>query len=74
MKYNIQLTVVDKDKSLYECFKPEVSKKDRSFYTLENKKGRLLFEVQAKDIIALKATINGIIKLLEVHNKVNQID
>ena len=74
MKYNLQLKVYDKDKILYGCFKPESSKKDRSSFTLEHKNNQLIFHIQAKDIIALKATVNGIIKLLEINERVNKID
>lgn len=72
MKFDLQLSVADKDKSLYECFKPEASKKDRSSLTINHKNSQLLFDIKAKDVIALKASINGIIKLLEVKEKVDK--
>jgi tRNA threonylcarbamoyladenosine modification (KEOPS) complex Pcc1 subunit len=57
--------------TIAKLFQPELkeTKTDRAHYTLEKKKGCLIFRIQAKDIVALKAVLNSITKILEVHEK-----
>jgi tRNA threonylcarbamoyladenosine modification (KEOPS) complex Pcc1 subunit len=65
------ITVKDKDsEKLFQIFQPEISKKDRSGFDLKKEKDGLRFMIEAKDSVALRATLNSITKLLTVYEKV----
>jgi len=58
-----------------EIFKPELEKASNERATLKIKKTgkKLIFYVNAADIVALRATLNSITKMLEVNYKINQL-
>ena len=57
---------------LYKALLPDVSSSKRASLNLEQKKGKLFITIKALDAIALKAFVSSIIKLLEVHDKVER--
>ena len=74
MKIFVNLSVSDKNpESIYKIFQPEISKKDRSGFSIVKEKDCIRFEVEAEDSIALRATLNSITKLLTVYEKVKGV-
>jgi len=73
MNYELEFKAFGDSKALFECFKPEILKRDRATVDLKEKKDHLLFEIKAKDPIALRATMNSISKLLAVYEKMKKI-
>jgi len=74
MKYITSLKVYGDVDKIYESFQTEVNEKDRSKLNIKKEKDYVLFEVEAKDSIALRATLNMITKLLTVYEKVEEIN
>jgi len=69
MSYAVKLTANNKA-NLLECFQPEITKDKRSSWSLTKKNNDLIFTIQAKDAVALRATLNSIAKLFTVHEKI----
>ena len=70
MNYNLVLEIKSKDiESLYAIAKSEVGKKDRSEIIIKKKNGLIIFNILAKDIVALKASTNHIYKTIETFEK-----
>ncbi len=69
MKYSASIKVTGNRESLLECFAPEGIDKERSKYSVKKQGGDVIFEVEAKDATALRATVNTITQLLTVHEK-----
>jgi tRNA threonylcarbamoyladenosine modification (KEOPS) complex Pcc1 subunit len=70
MGISATITVYDKEpEKLSKVFQPEISKKDRSGFSIVQEKDCLRFIVDAKDSVALRATLNIITKLLTVYEK-----
>jgi tRNA threonylcarbamoyladenosine modification (KEOPS) complex Pcc1 subunit len=67
-----EIKVYDDIETVNKLFQPELeeSKKDRASYTITKKKDCLIFKIKAKDIVAFKAMLNTITKILEVHEKI----
>ena len=71
MRILANLTVYDKNpEKIFKAFQPEISKRDRSGFSIVKEKDHLKFLVEAKDSVALRATLNSITKLLTVYEKV----
>ena len=67
---------VDKNiNQLEKIFKPELKKTSsgRASLNLKKKNKKIIFQVKAKDIVALRAILNSITKVLEVNDKVNKL-
>lgn len=70
MKILASIIVHDKNpEKILKVFQPEISKKDRSGFRIIKEKKCLKFLVEAKDSVALRATLNSITKLLTVFEK-----
>jgi len=67
--------IVDDNKQIEKIFKPELkkSKTERAFYKIEKKGKKIIFNIKAKDFVALRAMLNSITKLLEVNYKINKL-
>jgi len=73
MKFDAAIHVHEHNtEELYHTFKPEITKKDRSGFYIIKEKDHLTFKIQAKDSVALRATLNSITKLLTVFEKATQ--
>jgi tRNA threonylcarbamoyladenosine modification (KEOPS) complex Pcc1 subunit len=71
MKYESTFKL-KKDSKLKKALTPDISKTDRAEWNIKEDKEYLKITVKAKDIVALKAFNNSIIKLLDIHNKINK--
>ena len=71
MRFKANIKVEDKG-SLYKCLVPELqdSENKRSKIDIKKTTEGVDVRVKAMDIIALKARVNSIIKLVEVYEKV----
>jgi len=70
MSYEVTLKV-DKDcDEIFDAFMVEKGNFNRSSFDISKEDGAVLFYVKALDATALKATLNSIIKLLIVYEKV----
>lgn len=71
MKYKCSFTVKSNG-NLYSALLPDVSSSKRASLKVEQKKNKLSITINALDVIALKAFVSSIIKLLEVDSKVEK--
>ena len=58
---------------IVECFKHEINEKNRANFTIKQEKDYVLFEINAEDSVALRATLNSITKLLTTYEKIEEI-
>ena len=73
MKLNAEIRVEGDPKELLACFEPELADKKRSNFKIKEGKDHIVFEIEAKDSVALRATMNGITKLITVYEKINKV-
>ena len=74
MKCKSEIRVYGDTKQIIRCFEAEEKRKeDRSRLNIVEKKDHVLFEVEADDPTALRATLNGITRLLIVFEKMEKI-
>ncbi len=71
MRYHAEIKASEDCELLYKCFLSESSEKERSAIKISKGRGLVKFNVEANDVVALKASISSIIKLLEVYKKVS---
>ena len=74
MKLKAEIKAFGDPKELYACFEPELNDKKRANFKIIQKEDHLLFEVEAEDSVALRATLNGITKLITVYEKNGKIN
>ena len=72
MKYECNF-IVKGGSNLYSALMPDVSSTKRASLKLKRKKDKLYIYIKALDSIALKAFTISVLKLLEVHDKVNKL-
>ena len=72
MKLSAEIKAWGKPKELKACFEPELADKKRSNFKIKEEDGCLIFQIEADDSVALRATMNGITKLITVYEKVNK--
>ena len=72
MKLTAEIKVYGDPKIIYKCFEPELADKKRSNFTITQKKDHVFFEIKAQDSVALRATLNGITKLITVYENLTQ--
>ncbi len=77
MNFKAEIKVYEDIDRLYELFYPEMederNKHDRSSFKMSKRKDHLLFVIEAKDAVALRATFNSLTKLLTVKEKIEKI-
>jgi len=73
MKLRASIKAYGKAKNLAACFNPELHNKQRSHFTITENQDHILFDIQAEDATALRATVNAITKLLTVYEKAETI-
>ena len=75
MSYSAEIRVYKNPNMIYKCFYSESKtlKADRSNYTIKKHKDYVEFNIDAKDSVALRATVNSIIKMLTVYEKINKL-
>ena len=69
MRYNLILTI--NEPSTYELLEPDLRKVERvrSSIRLSKKEGKVLVEIEAEDAVALRASVDSIVQLLKVYEK-----
>jgi len=70
MKLTATIKAYGEPKEIFACFKPELKDKKRAYYKIIQKKDYILFEIEAENSVALRATLNGITRLLTVYEKI----
>ncbi|MDP2750232.1 MAG: KEOPS complex subunit Pcc1 [Nanoarchaeota archaeon] len=60
--------------TLFKAFIPEDKKVERFEYKIKKTKKELIFDITAKDSVALRASLNSIAKLISVHEKIEHAD
>ena len=58
---------------LYKIFSSEKLKSDRAECVI-TKDNALIFEVKANDPVSMKAFLNSILKIIQIHDKISQIE
>ena len=72
MKYLCSFTI-QSDEKLYRALLPDISSSKRASLSLEQNNNKLLITIKALDATALKAFVSSVIKLLEVHEKIEKV-
>lgn len=70
--YSAKIMVPYSD-ALFKSFIPEEKKTERFEYILKKSKKELVFDVKARDSVALRAALSSISKLISVNEKVEAI-
>lgn len=73
MNYTATIKVTGDPEKITKCFEPEVNEKNRANFIIKKEKDHVLFEINAEDSVALRATMNSITKLLTTYEKVEGI-
>ncbi len=76
MRFTATITVQDESaEELYKVSLPEIQQSDRerTHTEISHTKDQVVFNIQAKDPIALKAITNTIIKIITVFDKMKTI-
>ena len=66
MSYSATIFAEGDPEKLYSCFESEETSFDRSSFTIEKTESGIRFSIEAKDAVALRATLNSISQLLIV--------
>ncbi len=75
MIYSVLLEAKGEEKELYRCIMPERRlREDRATLDIKKQKGKLIFKIEAKDSVALRATLNSLTKLFTVYEKMKAIN
>ncbi len=70
MNYSAEIKIKEDPEKVYIHLLPESKeKKDRSHFTLKKTEKEVIVEVEAKDAVAFRATMNAITQLLSVFHK-----
>ncbi len=72
MKYKATIIINEDIDNIYNVVLPEVKSWERSRFTLSKTDKQLKFIIDAKDSVALRATLTGITQLLTVYEKVKE--
>ncbi|MEE9525987.1 MAG: KEOPS complex subunit Pcc1 [Candidatus Woesearchaeota archaeon] len=72
MKLSAEIRVYGDPKELKACFEPELADKKRSNFKIVEKDDHILFEIEADDSVALRATMHGITKLITVYENIDK--
>jgi len=73
MKLRASIEAYGKAKDIAACFTLEMRGKHRSNFTITENQDHIVFDIQAEDATALRATLNTITKLLTVYEKAEKI-
>lgn len=74
MNYKATLEAFGDCKKIMAAFEAEEKRnEDRSSLNIREEKEKIIFDIQAKDSVALRATLNNITKLLTVFEKMENI-
>lgn len=74
MNFEATLTVQGNTRPLQQAIASEAREMTRSSITITEEKDKLVLRVSAADATALRASVNTILKLLQVYEKVAAIE
>jgi len=69
MDYTAEIIVKEDPDTAYKCLLPEKISRERSTLKLKKEKGALKITVEARDAVALRATLNAVTQVLAVGTK-----
>jgi len=71
---NSSIVVDEYAEEIYECITPDLDDvMKRSTLKVSKKEGKIIFDIEAQDIVAFRATTNAVMQLLNVFYKVKEI-
>lgn len=73
MKYTATIDVQGNPEKLYDCLASETMDYDRSSFKITKKTDGLHVDIEAKDSVALRATLTALTQLFTVYEKVEKI-
>ena len=73
MNYTAEIKVKEDVDNVYKCIVPENITRERSSLILKKSDNELLISIEAKDAVALRATINAVTQVLAVYSKMKEI-
>jgi tRNA threonylcarbamoyladenosine modification (KEOPS) complex Pcc1 subunit len=73
MDYKAEITVSEDPENIQKCLEQEKISRERSSVSLEKEGDDLKIKVEAKDAVALRATMNAITQVLAVYAKSKQL-
>lgn len=74
MRYTAEVKAYGDADAISKCFEPEIEKKqNRSRLDIKKKDDHVIFNVEAEDSVAMRATLNSITKLLTVFEKTEKM-
>ncbi len=73
MRYSLTLAI--DEPSAYELIKPDLQKAERarSAIKISKKEGRTIVEIDAEDAVALRASVDSIVQLLRIYEKMGGV-
>lgn len=74
MKYNLVLTIDTKNPDkFFQIVKSEEGRKDRSEIKVRKAEQKVIFNISAGDPVAMKASVNLILKILTIYEKTENL-
>lgn len=73
MNYSAEITIDENIDELFDCLKIENINRERSDLKIKKTKEKLFLNITAKDATALRATFDGIIKLIITFEKMKSV-
>ncbi|MBD3310587.1 hypothetical protein GF351_05190 [Candidatus Woesearchaeota archaeon] len=74
MRLSASISVTDDAEKVYDCLLPEAKKAGRSEIRLKKEDSRLMVIIEADDAVALRSSVNSVLKLLTVFEKMKGIE
>ncbi len=72
MDYSAEITARKGADSIYKCISAESISRERSTLNLEKKGSTLVIKAEAKDATALRATLNAVMQIIAVCEKMEE--
>ncbi len=73
MDYKADITVKEDADKIYKCLLNDNISRERSSLGIKKTRGGLSIKIEAKDAVALRATINAVTQVLAVYSKMKKI-
>lgn len=73
MSYKAEIIVEEDPDKVQKCLEPENISRERSSFKIKKSDDKLIISIEAKDAIALRATLNAITQMLAVYHKMKQV-
>lgn len=73
MDYKAEITVKEDPDKIYNCLLPGKISRERSTLNIKKRKGEILISIEARDAVALRATVNAVSQVLAVYHKMKKV-